>query len=72
MADAKTRTDRSDYPGCECVLQKPVPGGYNATWEECCLWAMGAEASGHSGVLVGGILLCSCTAAEMTTYGEAV
>lgn len=70
MPNAVTRTNRDEYPSCQCVLIPPVPGGWMYTYEMCVKWGQGGSGSGHSGVLKEGRFLCSCTAAQMNTYGE--
>lgn len=72
MGEARTRTDLRRYPGCLSEVQKPVDGGWNKTWAEAEAWAQGAESSGKSGVIRGGIILCSSTAADFNTWGTGI
>lgn len=72
MPAPKDRTDRREYPGCVCEMHPPVPGEWMNPWNQCCKWAMGAYGSGHSGVLVSGKLMSSCTAAQLTEYGSGI
>lgn len=68
MGDFRLRDTRKLYPSAISEMQKPVPGGSIHTWEQIVAHCLGAGASGLSGGIVNGKLICSGDWEDLNTW----
>lgn len=62
------RGDRESYPGCASEIAPPLAGGAAYSWDAVAQYCMGAGASGLSGVIIEGKLLCSGSASTLNDW----